>query len=101
MVRTAKMRQNDKTTNDKKPFSGFRILGASFLILYIYYNIYNIKYIYIYFVPFYLHAIVCSHANLKNPICRFVVCRFCRICRFVVLSHLLNSVNGIRESNGW
>ena len=42
MERTAKMRQNDKTTNDKKPFSGFRILGVSFLILYIYYNIYII-----------------------------------------------------------
>ena len=36
------MRQKRQTTNDKKPFSEFRILGVSFIILYIYYNIYII-----------------------------------------------------------
>ena len=70
---------NDKTTKALFGIQDFRCL--IFYIIYIIYNIYNIKYIYIYFVPSYLHATVCSHANLKNPICRFVVCRFCRICR--------------------
>ena len=37
-----KMRQKRQTTKRQKPFSAFRILGVSFIILYIYYNIYII-----------------------------------------------------------
>ena len=37
-----KMRQFDNSTIRQMPFSAFRILGVSFLILYIYYNIYII-----------------------------------------------------------